>query len=66
MPPAGLAAAARRAPLARVERLLARTVHLILHGLETLRGAEKAKPRRQRHAGGKERKRFCRRAPRPA
>lgn len=56
MPSAGLAAAARRAPLACVERLLTRAVHLVLHRLETFCGAENAKT----HHGGIEKKpRHC-------
>lgn len=66
MPSAGLAAAAWRAPLACVERLLTRTVHLILHRLETFCGAEKAKPCNQHYTYGKEQKHFCGCVPHPA
>lgn len=47
MPSAWLAATSWRAPLACIKRLLTRTVHLILHRLETFCGAEKVKTHRE-------------------
>lgn len=59
MPSTWLAATSWRAPLACIKRLLTRTVHLILHRLETFCRAEKVKTHNKYCMYGKEQRHFC-------